>query len=293
MSERVLVCILAQTRAHQLTWANFEKNVLGELNADLAVCIGVDQQYDYDNPYFKNARFRCIIPESADYAAEIDRISVSLGHRTDWRGLLKLCEDYYSIFLGGVAGVAGAGAILLVYRWYLRNYIAEQQLDARYDRFIITRSDFIYAAPHPCLDAIERGSIWLPDGEDWGGLVDRHMVVNNDDVIKSLSTLSDLLRNPEDWAAALAARIAPYRNIEGVLEIYFKREGLFSRVRRFPYIMYLVRGENDPTRWTEGEFDPELGLYVKYPTELELANQWKDRFRSQRDWLEWAAQPPA
>ena len=54
--ERVLVCVLAQTRAYQFTWRNFKRHVLDELEADLAVCIGVDDHYDYANPFWQHAR---------------------------------------------------------------------------------------------------------------------------------------------------------------------------------------------------------------------------------------------
>jgi hypothetical protein len=291
MSRKVLVCILAQTRAHRLTWASFEKQVLNELNADLAVCIGVDDKYDYTNPYFQHALFRWTIPVPADWAEEIDRIRLSLGYDEGWRRLADLCENPYSIFLGGAFGIAGSGAILLAYRWHLRNFIIQEGLHERYERFIVTRSDFLYTAPHPCIEALDPAMIWIPDGEDWGGLADRHMVVSGDHVAESLSALSDILRNPKQWADALELRDVAYRNSEGVLEIHFQRTGLMSRVRRFPYVMYLVRDASDPTGWTEGEFDSELGLYIKYPTEFERAQHWKDRFRSRADWLEWAKNP--
>jgi len=288
MSEKVLVCILGQTRAHQLTWTNFEKNVLNELNADLALCVRDEQNYEYTNPYFQRALFRWTMPELTDYTEEIDRFRLSLGYHADWRQLLKLCENPYSNFLGGVAGLPGSGGILILSRWYLRNFIIEKELHRHYDRFIITRSDFLYTSPHPCPQALERSSIWLPDGEDSGGLVDRHMVVSNDDVIQSLSALSDILQHSEDWVRAFEARDVAHRSIEGVMQVYFQKTKLNSRVRRFPYIMYLVRGNNDPFTWEEGEFHPELGFYVKYSSEFELANKWKSRFRSRADWIEWA-----
>ena len=44
---KTLVCIIAQTRGYEVTWKNFKKNVLDELNADLAVCIGTTKKYNY------------------------------------------------------------------------------------------------------------------------------------------------------------------------------------------------------------------------------------------------------
>ena len=42
-----LVIILGETRSHELTFNSFKKNVIDELNADLCVCIGVKDNYDY------------------------------------------------------------------------------------------------------------------------------------------------------------------------------------------------------------------------------------------------------
>ena len=142
------------------------------------------------NPYFQNARFRWMLPEPGDYAAEIERVRLSLGCPEDWRQLL----NPGGTFLGGVCGMPGAGGLLLVYRWFLRNSIILDGLLGEYDRFVITRSDFIFVAPHPCLDALDPRFIWLPNGEDWGGLVDRHAVLNKHDLAASLATLSDLRR---------------------------------------------------------------------------------------------------
>ena len=51
--KKTLVCIIAQTRSHEVTWDKFEKNVLNELNADLALCIGVTGNYNFNNPFWK------------------------------------------------------------------------------------------------------------------------------------------------------------------------------------------------------------------------------------------------
>ena len=55
---KTLVCIIAQTRSHEVTWENFNKNVLKELDADLALCIGVTKNYNYQNPFWKNAKHK-------------------------------------------------------------------------------------------------------------------------------------------------------------------------------------------------------------------------------------------
>ena len=67
-----LVIILSETRASELTFDNFKKNVIDELNADLCVCIGVKPDYDYENPYYKLAKFRFLYDEPDDYGDAFD-----------------------------------------------------------------------------------------------------------------------------------------------------------------------------------------------------------------------------
>ena len=92
--ERTLVCILAQTRAHALTWANFKRNVLDELHADLALAIGVDDQYDYTNPFWQHAQYRWAAPEYDDFGDGFDeaqRWLASAGGTVikPWRQILR------------------------------------------------------------------------------------------------------------------------------------------------------------------------------------------------------------
>ena len=282
MSERTLVCVLGQTRAHELTWDNFETNVLQELNAELAICVGYDETYDRCNPFYRRARHRWFLQEPEDFGTEIDRVCLSLGLPLLWRKLIQVGDG----LLGGVKGCSGSGAVQMVFRWFLRDCLLRERLLDKYDRFIVTRSDFLYAVPHPNLQALSNSSIWLPDGEDYGGLVDRHIVANPEDVIESLSMLIDVVSNPMDLYNDLT--VYPNRNVEACLHNHFRKTNLLPRLRRMPYFMYSVRGEKDPTRWSTGHFINELGYSVKYPGELSAAMRTRETFKTQADWLTWA-----
>jgi hypothetical protein len=43
---KTLVVVLSETRTSELTFENFKKNVIDELNADLCLCIGVIPDYN-------------------------------------------------------------------------------------------------------------------------------------------------------------------------------------------------------------------------------------------------------
>ena len=53
---KTLVCILGETRGYEVTWPSFKKNVLDELDADLLLCIGISEKYDFSNPFWQIAR---------------------------------------------------------------------------------------------------------------------------------------------------------------------------------------------------------------------------------------------
>ena len=64
---KTLVIILSETRAHELTFDNFKKNVIDELNADLCLCIGVKPDYDYNNPFYNLAKYKFLYNEPDDF----------------------------------------------------------------------------------------------------------------------------------------------------------------------------------------------------------------------------------
>jgi len=64
---KTLVIILSETRASELTFDIFKKNVLDELNADLCLCIGVKPDYDYNNPFYKSAKYKFTYNEPEDF----------------------------------------------------------------------------------------------------------------------------------------------------------------------------------------------------------------------------------
>ena len=64
---KTLVIILGETRAYELTFENFKKNIIDELDADLCLCIGVKDDYDYDNPFYNLAKYNFLYDEPEDF----------------------------------------------------------------------------------------------------------------------------------------------------------------------------------------------------------------------------------
>jgi len=260
---KTLAIVLSETRAHELTYDGFKKNFLDQVNADLCVCIGIKPDYDYDNPFYKNAKYRFLYEEPDDFADAFNKASDEilknvkmplfeklenvnclhgkapgkfdspdgnikyLGefdnldnfnfeaykdydeivyHNADfpdqywkktlfavkksdhdkfvpqkdvmsyrkplpWKRFMHLPDQ----FMGGVKNDGthhhhhGSAGILIFFRWFLLQKLKETNLINEYDRFIITRSDFIYAIPHPRLELLDPSKIWFPNGEYYGG----------------------------------------------------------------------------------------------------------------------------
>ena len=288
--ERVLVCLLASTRASRLTFASFKRHCLDELNADLAVALLIDDKFDYTNPIWQHAKHRWTAPAYRDYGIAYDFVQRWLCQQLnvpapDWRLALKT----KGIWQGGIQSLdpqPSASSILPFCRWLLLHGLQQDQILGRYDRFVITRSDFMWLCPHPPLSILDRDAIWLPDGEDYGGLNDRHMVVSGAEIAGCLNVIEEVLLSPTEFCEAMQKQPDYFlRNDELLLAHHFQRTGLFNKVRRFPYVMYTVRELNDESQtWSPGRYEPSVGHYIKYEREFRTAYSYATIIRSRADW---------
>jgi hypothetical protein len=288
--ERVLVCLLASTRAHQLTFPSFKRQVLDELNGDLALALLINDKYDYANRFWQHAKYRWTAPTYSDYGDAFDLAQRWLCQQhnipaPDWRQMLRI----KGIWQGGIRSPdpqPSASSILPFCRWLLLNGLQQDEILDRYDRFVITRSDFVWLCPHPPLSILDRGAIWLPDGEDYGGLNDRHLVASRADVVNCLNTIEDILLHPTELYEEMKKQPGHYYwNNELFLAHHFRRKGLLAKVKRFPYVMYSARPVNDesPT-WSRGHYEPAVRHYVKYEQEFCAANSYAAIIRGRADW---------
>lgn len=285
--ERVLVCVTCSTRGHEVTFPAFKRQVLDQLQGDLALAVAIDETYDDRNPFWQHAKYRWTAPDYSDYGEAFDQVQRSLWHgpageAPDWRALLRIG----GIWLGGIQSPnpqASRSAILPFCRWLLLNGLRQDGVLDRYDRFVITRADFVWRCPHPPLSILDRAAIWIPDGEDYDGLADRHVVVSRDDVVNCLNLIDAILLQPDRLYEEMKHN--PHWNNEQVWMHHLRRQGLLGKVRRFPYVMYLARerGEDSPT-WSRGRYDSAVGHFIKYETEFELAAAYATVIRGREDW---------
>ena len=170
----------------------------------------------------------------------------------DWRSLLRVRGNW----LGGIRSAdpqPSHSAHLFFCRWLLLHGLQQDGVLDRYDRFIVTRSDFVWLCPHPPMSVLDRRSLWIPDGQWYGGLTDRHLVVSREDVATALSLIDDILLRPGELYKKMKHR-ADW-NPERYLALHLARKGLLPKVKLFPYVMGLRRRDQDAGGLGEGRLE--------------------------------------
>jgi hypothetical protein len=364
---KTLVIVLSETRASELTFDSFKKNVIEELNADLCVCIGVTPTYNYDNPYYKLAKHRFLYDEPKDFGEAFDKAyeeiikirtnkyeklgntnalygkisapnqssdnityhgeynsaeSIDFDNLNDdeivfhtsnfanpqykgkvygikksnndnfilqndvntykrslhWREFLKLGDQFW----GGVVNPnnqhPGSAGILIFFRWFLLKKLIENDLISEYDRFIITRSDYIYQLPHPKVELLNKNFIWIPDCEKYGGYTDRHVVLSKNTVCDYLNIFNNFCLRSNSYYHKMATKLD--WNLEQLIKFHLQQNNVEHIVKEFPYVMYSVRTKDGTTRWKKGDYNDELGYCIKYQTEYDKSTHYRNDFEN-------------
>jgi hypothetical protein len=279
--DRVLVAVVAETRAWQVTAESFFSNVLDVLDADLALCVG---DHESPNPFYERAKFVWRTREPDAWAELYDRKAGGPG----WRVLLTPGAQ----LLGGIEDPEieeiGSGAIVLYFRQFLRESIEREGIADEYDWLVVTRSDLFWPLPHPSTRYLSSRRIYALDGEGYGGIEDRHLIVPRRYVRRFLDVPDPVFSDPAGLKRQLdrisLAQDWPVLNPERFLAARLKSLGLSRQVRFLPYVPYLVRAPGDKTRWSPGYYDEDLGGYIKYPTELERSRIAQRFVSDQESW---------
>jgi hypothetical protein len=195
-----------------------------------------------------------------------------------WREFLKVKDQ----FLGGVKDSynqhPGSAGILIFFRWFLLKNLIDNDLINKYDRFVITRSDYIYQLPHPKVELMNENCIWIPDCEHYGGYTDRHVVLSKNNIETYLNILNNLVLKSNDYFM----KMKKYNewNLEKLIKFNLEQNNVLHLVKEFPYVMYSVRNINGSTRWVKGKYSNKLGYYIKYQGEYEQSSYYKNKFQN-------------
>ena len=193
-----------------------------------------------------------------------------------WREFLKVKDQ----FLGGVNDShnqhPGSAGILIFFRWFLLKNLIDNDLINKYDRFIITRSDFIYQLPHPKVEHMNDNCIWIPDCEHYCGYTDRHVVLSKNNIEFYLNILNNLVLRSNEYFMKMKHKID--WNFEQLIKFHLEQNNVLHLVKEFPYVMYSVRNINGTTRWSQGHYSNKFGYYIKYQSEYNKSSYYKNEF---------------
>lgn len=177
---------------------------------------------------------------------------------------------------GAITEHPASCGILLFFRWFLLKNLIENDLINKYDRFIITRSDFIYQLPHPNPNYMCDDNIWIPDCEYYGGYTDRHVVLSNKNIESYLNMFNNMVFRSNEYFTGLK-KYGEF-NLEKFIKFHLEKNNVLHLVKEFPYVMYSVRNHNGKTRWGYGSYSVELGYYIKYNGEYYKSSYYKNNF---------------
>jgi hypothetical protein len=279
---RILVAVVGTTRAWELCWESFSSNVLDELGADLALCVG-DRDHR-PNPFYERAKFVWETHEPDDWAEAYDRAAGD----SSWRALVRPGD----LLLGGIRDTErpqpGIGALVIYMRWFLKKSLEGAGILRDYDWLVLTRSDFLWPVPHPHPRNLSRRRIYVLDGEQYGGICGRHLIVPRRLVERVLSVYDPVFTDAERLRRRLERRSEAagweWWNLERFQAARFKELGLLRRLTYLPYLPFTVRAPDGATGWSVGVYDGRLGFNVKYPTERERSEIARRFIRDQDSW---------
>jgi hypothetical protein len=238
-----LVILTGLPRGGSKSWESLEKNVIQNLDADLAIC--TEDNIDKNLHIYKIADYHWLFPE-----------------RENW--LEYYLENYSSNSIevlkkGKGAGLWESGVVHLA----LKDFILKNHLDIvnNYKYIIYGRFDQYYTEKHPHFYG---ENIWIPNGEDYFGINDRHAIIN----VKFISEYLNICNfidslNPQQLQEK-------YLNCETIYKMHlesFTSKDEIIRIKRF---QFTSATKKDFTRWRVPKYSLvfDKNLMIKYPDEF-------------------------
>lgn len=256
---KTLFCIIGNLRGGDLPYQSFV-DTFGD-KVDLALCVGNTYK---ESKYRNIAKYIWEIEESNDIIWETIYDSVS----TKWRNL-----NHTQNLWGPYKELAGSGMIICSFRQILYQQLLKIEDISKYDRFVLTRADHVYV--NNFLPEVESGKIYLPEGEEYGGVTDRFSVANYSEFMKSLQIIEFIQNNPY-----LA------NNVEQYLKLFY--ESVSLNIVQYKRNMLTVARTNEQTRWGGSKernmsqlssfkkIDNNIDYVYKYVSEYELIQSYKE-----------------
>lgn len=256
--EKTLTILIGNARGGEETWETMYRHLLAPYKSDLALCFG--ETDDKSASLYARANYVWDIPEYGnwrDYFAQyfpedFDRIFI---------------DSEVTGIMGGIDDARGSGAIIFAFRDFILRNKAKILLE--YDRIILTRSDHYYLQDHPLLPL---GNFHLVEGEDYGGVTDRHHIFDSG-MLNEVLGICEFICSRDNFPLLMSKKLNPER---ALLE-FFRSTGIEKKINRFKRVQFTVADVGDLTRWRKagGGFSESKSptLMLKYEGEYIKAKE--------------------
>ncbi len=285
-TQRPLVCMVGTLRAVDLTYQNLIDKVIQPLNADLIFCVShISGKDEASIDKFSS----CNIVDVCIYEEGNDRYEDFLTHYLNklTAAEKQQWQQYFEIegnWLGGIKDRRGSGFHLnFNYGKLLEQLNQLKNKGLEYQRFIITRTDFVWTIEHPYLSLLDPQLIWMPTGESYNGYNDRHAVCSHQNVANYLNLFEYMLN--------LKALEYIYNGLDGNNlnhERHLKSHLDFCGVEVgfFKNAAYLTGSEQTSTNWASVKHKQIDGKEYAYKYEEELLSALKHakEFETHKNW---------
>ena len=241
-----LVILAGSPRGGERTWKSLYKYVLDPLDADLALCCS--DKWDQNISLFVKAKYKWVFNEFEDYARYYEE---------------KFQGTWRTYFNTGIeTGLYESGLLHFVFKDMIKSQYLEILKEYKY--IIFTRFDQLYVDYHPKFTG-ER--IWIPDGEEYSGICDRHAVFPSK-YCEDFFSICDYVDSKD------ALEDAPeFNNCETTYLNHLKNRGLEERIKTFDRVQFTASLKNEHTNWRTAKYKMHLTnqLMIKYPGEFMLS----------------------
>lgn len=181
----VAILMTGPLRTHRSVLHSIREHLIERLGGDLFACLTTRSDEKPSRKLARQEQLQLLadlggargIVLSRDWAMEeiIQLFKTSLAHPSDYQAYVSVPGQWRSPLHAEV------GHALFVY--YEQSLVLrllrrfEQQNSWTYRWVVYTRSDLTWLAPHPPWESLEANAVLAPWGEDYGGLNDRHAVM--------------------------------------------------------------------------------------------------------------------
>jgi len=240
---KFLVIVVGIPRGGKSVFKSINKHLIKPLGADLAICS--EEKYIENNPLSLQAKYLWTI-----------------GNNTNW-------DEYYQKFKNGnykqyfeagrETGLENSGKI----HFAMKDMILSNHIDTleEYEFIVYTRFDQFHIRNHKL--NFDKNIIYIQEGEDYGGINDRHSVIPSRYARKYFNICAYI-----DSSEAIL-NIPKHPNCESVFYQFLKDTRL-TNIERFKRYQFTVLRIGDITRWRIPTYKIHLSrkLFFKYPTEF-------------------------